>query len=88
MTPTAALAKLAKLGGTKAAVAASLKRRRIKGNHSACGCPIAKYAKAMSATLTIIEWWGPNLDVFVPTPRPIAAFIRAFDRGEYPELEQ
>lgn len=88
-------AKLAALGGTANEVATSLEAGRITGlRGSATSCPIANYLgqaglgidRAYVGCINIEVRIGSLLtDVF--TPAGAADFIRAFDRGEFADLE-
>jgi hypothetical protein len=84
-------AQLAALGDTEQAVAATLSAGGYRGCPGRAGhCPICDYL-----TATVRNAW--NVFVcqkhvafgggrFVATPPPVAAFIHAFDRGQYPGL--
>lgn len=64
-------------------------REGIKGNkRHCCACPLAKLLGRMTGELVQVD----NRDVTCPTVRvalPASArqFVRNFDRGQYPELE-
>lgn len=89
-------AKLTALGDTAPAVAVSLKAAGITGRHgSATSCPIANYLigqadlsldRAYVGCLTVQFRIG-SLLAHLDTPAGPSEFIKAFDRGEYADLE-
>jgi len=91
-------AALDKLGSTSEEVAEKLKEKGVKGARRSVGtCPIAIYLwregfKWENGVGTMIVGGScisdnPRADLMA-TPGVVADFIRDFDRGNYPELEE
>lgn len=87
--------KLAALGNSANAVATSLEAAGITGRRgSATSCPIANYLGHAGLGIDRAYVGCLNIDVrvgsqpvSVPPPAGAADFIRAFDRGEFADLE-
>lgn len=88
---------LKELGQTKKEVANSLRRLGIKGRRDALSCPIHRYLKRrirrkgvrQSSTISFgTLFFTPAGAVNANHPRAVRAFIRAFDRLEFPDLVQ
>lgn len=60
---------------------------------TAAGCPVANYVRDVTGNDAVrvgarhIRFRVGRSPVSVPTPGPIARFVQAFDRGEYPALD-
>ena len=84
-----ALEKLAK-DRNSAQIAEVIKDKGILGWSSPNNCPIAMYLKKVTGVKTVSV---TRLDVRdgwkkpITMPRSAVTFVRAFDRGDYPELE-
>ena len=79
--------RLEALGDTSAAVAASLRKLGIKGTRGyADACPLAVYL-GDGYHVGIRRYWRPSDEFSAALPEAALAFARAFDRGDYPDLE-
>lgn len=81
---------LAALGRTADEVAATLAALGMTGSQIVADyCPVARYlhdhAKLGWAAVSCASIAGDRFATF-DTPGPVADFVRAFDRGAYPEL--
>lgn len=92
-------AALTDLGGTETAVVTALLKAGIRGDHSACGCPIAIYLERTVPGLIRVAVTPKNIAVVftdagkatpvgVTPPVPVADFIIGFDLGMYPPLAE
>lgn len=87
---------LSTLGTTKATIAHKLSQMGIQGRReSSCYCPVAKYLEKSIigharcvAGLNHVLVQGYKYDVVIKTPPAVVRFIRAFDRGDFPFLEE
>lgn len=84
------LEDLKALGKSQTAIAAGLKKRKIKGyRHVDSSCPVANYlADEYDADASVGNDSITINGVTVATPKTITAFISAFDAGKYPDLEE
>lgn len=84
------------LGQTPRTVFEKLKKLGVRGERrSSCRCPIAQYLNQdlplpKDQEVHVHSVWvevNPGATLRVHLPESVSAFIGAFDRGEYPELE-
>jgi hypothetical protein len=82
------------LGYDKYFIAAKLEDLGIKGDRNEdTSCPLATYLEGEgfsfcsvdSKTITVETENGVGISV--KTPKPFAEFVKAFDKGEFPELD-
>ena len=83
---------LAKLPNSSYEIAATLEKLGIQGyKKSLSACPLARYITKTCNVDTFVMWnrisvWG---DVcYLPTDRSISQFIKDFDSGHFPEIEE
>ena len=89
ITEQQALELLNGMGKTADEVAAFLTEKGIKGNHATgFTCPVNNYliSQGGETTAAIYEYYV-CLHIVMLVPKPVYKFIRAFDDGKYPELE-
>ena len=87
------LSLLKKLGKTKEDIAKNLCSLNIKGERNKCSsCPIAQYLVKNGVEIGVVgvgvrvtRYWFPISEY--PQLQGIRDFILAFDRGEFPQLE-
>lgn len=92
---------LAALGTTPNEIADRLFELGVRGNPNCdASCPLAEYLTGLypGGTCSITEeppdqlvaevWRSPGDAVQVVLPEPLHTFVRAFDRGEYRELDR
>lgn len=85
--------KLLALGNTPDEVAANLNKFGVKGiRKKSCYCPIANYVSGLIGKeiavncyviLSLTDWESVTINNDV-----VSVFVRNFDRGKYPELEE
>lgn len=87
------LDKLAAEGGP-AQIADFLLARGMVGEHETWRCPVARYVATTALdTIAVSGWvWADDTPGLIrgdyhPLPAPVVAFVAAFDRGEFPDLE-
>jgi hypothetical protein len=85
------IALLRSLGRTPAEVAASLRRDGARGLHTPSTCPVAVWMRARGVACPMVSserigWSVGYSRIAVETPPAVAAFVRAFDSGEHPDL--
>jgi len=90
-------ADLEALGSTEQEVAATLKAKGIRGLRDySWGCPVANYLKSLGYQVEMVLDDHVCADIVdgclfkrfnACTPPAIKAFILAFDRRDYPELD-
>lgn len=84
------LADLKALGKGKTAIAAGLKKRKVKGiRRNIEMCPVGIYLQDEyeGCAVAVGEITVEVGSISVPTPRAVADFIVSFDDGQYPDLE-
>jgi hypothetical protein len=90
-------AALTELGNSETAVVTALLKAGIRGDHSACGCPIAVYLQRAVPGLLRVAVTPKNISmvftdagkptpVSVTPPVPVVDFVIGFDLGMYPPL--
>lgn len=82
------LQPLLDLGSSPKAIAASLKKKGIRGGHDQDDCPLAKelrkhYKDEIEVNNEHIKINGITID----TPKVLSSFVDRYDGGDYPELE-
>lgn len=81
---------LGALGSSPSSVAHTLRKLGIKGyNGSIRRCPVAQYLRRNAVEARVDRNWVDTVHgkhVAVRTPKPVSAFIRAFDKGAYADL--
>jgi hypothetical protein len=85
--------RLAQLGPDPATIADRLHAAGIRGRrYNARCCPISNYLSAQTG-LTRVDTGGGRIYIgagscliTLTTPLPVALFVRAFDKGAYPDL--
>ena len=89
ITKKAVRTVLAELGKTPNAIAASLKKRRIKGvKEDVNGCPLALYLKRKFKNRNVaVNWREAYVGATqLPLTKNQTAFIALFDQGKFPGL--
>jgi hypothetical protein len=78
------------LGEDANQVAGNLLTNDCKGVVNCMTCPVAQYLSVRFGTSSVVVFkerlWVSS--VSIRTPVPILNFIKAFDSGEYPQLER
>lgn len=95
MKPTkkAVLAALRKLGKTPDAIAASLRRRKIRGGRGMETCPLAVYLAKQGWDASVgslaVAVYDSNGHSICESPLPVAHqdFVERHDDGQYPFLQ-
>lgn len=86
-----ALKKLTDGADDSYAIAQRLREAGIKGNHHPTSCPIANYLRRETGVdvrvyeKKVTNNWASRVPIIPPSK--VAAFIRLFDQGYYPELD-
>lgn len=81
---------LAQLGDTQGSIVAAMRCLGIRGVRSeSCMCPVAIYLARVTGGhwVSVVGHWVRIGGINYALPAPVRAFIVAFDRGAYPELE-
>lgn len=83
------------LGDTPDRIAKTLREKGIKGvRHERCDCPIARYVRHVaggglySVSVHNSSVHHEHNRWSLPLPPAVDRFVRAFDGGKYPELEE
>jgi hypothetical protein len=88
------LEALWKLGNTPDEVVVSLKKKRVRGKRGCPeGCPLTNYIRKLfkqdlEVTGTAVHVSDDSWDEVAVLPRAFQLFVRLFDEGHYPELEE